>query len=312
MPLPVSAVRPRCRPGARLLWRAGLGLLVLVLIAGAIFEAFNHLLDEAGEYIQWAFRRAVGGTSDTAPSYRGLRTFAEPLATACQYAALVLARTNDLDHMHRAYVSGVLARLRIGQTNEAIAWAQEIRDRQSRNWFTRLDRPRAWSIPFMTGSPAGLLERMHWQEVRTESCRLTLALKLHKETHGAWPDSLSQLEPDILPKIPRNPFSGQPFHYRRTEGEYLFASVGPKNQSPDWLLSTNRLTAHDGSRWQVFSSVDPALKLAEWQRHQSPSTLTMDLRMLLRYGLLPRGMRIVAQPPTNALPPSTNSTNTAR
>jgi len=279
------------------------------LMASAFGSALEETLEGAGRYIQWGLRRVAGGASETPPRFEGLRTFAEPLAITMRHVAILLARTNDLDHVHRAYVGGVLARLRAGHTNEAIAWAEMTCAKRPRAWYSLFDRPAAWSVPSATGSPAGCLERIRWHRVQVESCRLTLALRLYRETHRRWPNSLSPLVPDILPEIPLDPFSGQPFLYRRTDAEYVFATVGPvgtENRSPDWLLSTNRLTAHDSGRRQVFSSMDPALALAEWQRQQAQSNPTFDVRMLLRYGLLPRGTRILTQPPT-ATSPSTNT-----
>ncbi|MBM3500616.1 MAG: hypothetical protein FJX74_18320 [Armatimonadetes bacterium] len=57
---------------------------------------------------------------------------------------------------------------------------------------------------------------------------LTVALELHFARQGAYPKALAELTPDVLTELPVDPFSGEPFRYRR-EGEltYTLYSVGP-------------------------------------------------------------------------------------
>jgi hypothetical protein len=57
--------------------------------------------------------------------------------------------------------------------------------------------------------------------------RLELAIREYSLVHGAPPATLSQLSPAILRGVPVDPFTGQPFPYRRTPGGYLLYSVGP-------------------------------------------------------------------------------------
>jgi hypothetical protein len=52
------------------------------------------------------------------------------------------------------------------------------------------------------------------------------ALRLFHSEHGRWPASLIELVPDLLSKVPTDPFSGQPLVYRCTEDGYLLYSVG--------------------------------------------------------------------------------------
>jgi hypothetical protein len=44
---------------------------------------------------------------------------------------------------------------------------------------------------------------------------------------GKLPDSLSELVPDMLPAIPKDPFDEQPLRYRRLPQGFTVYSVGP-------------------------------------------------------------------------------------
>ena len=57
--------------------------------------------------------------------------------------------------------------------------------------------------------------------------QLNGALRRHRLSHGLYPADLDNLVPDILPKLPPDPFSGEPFKYRREMGGAMLYSVGP-------------------------------------------------------------------------------------
>ena len=67
-----------------------------------------------------------------------------------------------------------------------------------------------------------VLTHMHLQNARHEAkiglAQLALALKIFKAEKGKYPDSLSELVPDILPELPKDPFTGKDFVYKK-EGE---------------------------------------------------------------------------------------------
>lgn len=50
-----------------------------------------------------------------------------------------------------------------------------------------------------------------------DAMQLMLALEVYRGRHGAYPESLGELAPDILPSIPLDAVSGTPFGYRRFE-----------------------------------------------------------------------------------------------
>ncbi len=59
-----------------------------------------------------------------------------------------------------------------------------------------------------------------------ELARVTLALELWRAAHKEYPADLSVLAPGLLPAVPADPFSGQPFRYRRVKAGYALYSLG--------------------------------------------------------------------------------------
>lgn len=53
-----------------------------------------------------------------------------------------------------------------------------------------------------------------------------LALTLYERRQGAWPESLADLSPNLLPTIPLDRLTGQPLHYRLVDGVPRLYSVG--------------------------------------------------------------------------------------
>lgn len=93
------------------------------------------------------------------------------------------------------------------------------------------DKVRATKNPFtllMTPSLFG----SHIANLELQSLRrgiyILAALKLYQLKHQFYPDSLSDLAPEIIPEVPLDPFSNQPFIYRIDQDQTLFFySVGP-------------------------------------------------------------------------------------
>jgi hypothetical protein len=53
-----------------------------------------------------------------------------------------------------------------------------------------------------------------------------LALTLYERRHGAWPETLAELSPDLLPIVPVDRLTGQPLHYRLVDNIPRLYSVG--------------------------------------------------------------------------------------
>jgi ABC-type transport system involved in multi-copper enzyme maturation permease subunit len=84
-----------------------------------------------------------------------------------------------------------------------------------------------------------------------------LAAERYRRRHGAWPERLDQLTPDLLEKVPADPFTGRPLILRRLDDGLVIYSVGADGQDDggdvDGRPTINREAAKDiGFRlWDV-------------------------------------------------------------
>lgn len=70
-------------------------------------------------------------------------------------------------------------------------------------------------------------------EMRVDSTLTMLAIEIFKIEHGEYPESLTQLVPQYLPKVPADYFDpGQPIQYKLSSNGYLLFSVG-SDGNPD-------------------------------------------------------------------------------
>jgi hypothetical protein len=56
--------------------------------------------------------------------------------------------------------------------------------------------------------------------------RAAVALRLYRLKHGAYPDTLNALAPELLPDVPKDPFTGANLIYRREGQGFVVYSVG--------------------------------------------------------------------------------------
>ncbi|TWU00028.1 hypothetical protein Pla108_09710 [Botrimarina colliarenosi] len=63
-------------------------------------------------------------------------------------------------------------------------------------------------------------------KTKYEATRLALALAIYRTDHNAYPASLDELVPAVLPKLPVDTFTDAPFLYRLTDDGYLLYSCG--------------------------------------------------------------------------------------
>jgi hypothetical protein len=86
-----------------------------------------------------------------------------------------------------------------------------------------------WRYP-LTGGALGGLARSHVAVCDTLAGRdvsiVGLACQQHKSRHGAFPGALVDLVPDILPRVPVDPFTGKDLVYRLTPDGFVVYSVG--------------------------------------------------------------------------------------
>lgn len=66
-----------------------------------------------------------------------------------------------------------------------------------------------------------------------------LALRQYQKTHADYPETLDQLVPEILPRVPLDPFSDKPLVYRRHDTEsFMLYSVGPDGVDNGGLIQS--------------------------------------------------------------------------
>ena len=53
-----------------------------------------------------------------------------------------------------------------------------------------------------------------------------MALKQYKLKHKTYPDSILQLVPEVLTKLPLNPFSGENYQYQRKGDGFIITAEG--------------------------------------------------------------------------------------
>ncbi len=89
-----------------------------------------------------------------------------------------------------------------------------------------LQRLRYWPLAVLM--PA--LDRVNLQEEFAKQQRdatlVAVALELYRRRHGAWPVTLDELTPHLLPKVPPDRYDGQPLKYRLVDRQPLLYSVG--------------------------------------------------------------------------------------
>jgi hypothetical protein len=59
-----------------------------------------------------------------------------------------------------------------------------------------------------------------------DTARIGIACKIYKNLHGDFPEDLAKLSPEILKKVPVDPFTGHPFIYKKQDSGFIVYSVG--------------------------------------------------------------------------------------
>lgn len=73
--------------------------------------------------------------------------------------------------------------------------------------------------------------RMRFRDAfRLNMGRITLAIAAYKDIHGEYPESLDQLKSSLGWELPKDPYSGQDFGYRREGTGYILYSTGPDGE----------------------------------------------------------------------------------
>jgi len=90
-----------------------------------------------------------------------------------------------------------------------------------------------------------------------ETARIGMACKIFKNLYGDFPDELSELSSGILGEIPVDPFTGNPYIYRKGDSGFIVYSVG-SNQKDEggrgtWTITQMVMERDDDWAWREES-----------------------------------------------------------
>ena len=78
--------------------------------------------------------------------------------------------------------------------------------------------------------------------------RTACALERHRLANGKYPETLDALAPQFIAKVPRDPISGQPLHYRAVDGQFVLYSVGWNEKDDGGIVSLTKRGTVDFDR----------------------------------------------------------------
>ncbi len=94
-----------------------------------------------------------------------------------------------------------------------------------------------------------------------DTARIGIACKIFKNLNGDFPDELSELSPGILDEIPVDPFTGNPYVYRKGDSGFIVYSVG-SNQKDEggrgtWKITQKVMEKDDDWAWKEEANFIP-------------------------------------------------------
>ncbi|MEM1165429.1 MAG: hypothetical protein AAGI30_03975 [Planctomycetota bacterium] len=146
---------------------------------------------------------------------------------------------------------------------------------ESGPWWRRYRHP---LIAMLMPALDHVRARQYEMEQEQRGILVAIALCQHFAEHGAWPASLDELVPHLLPSVPRDIFDGQPVRYRLTDAGPVLYSIGADHDDDggtwpavretnswrshgkvdNWTATPNRSPSADGD-WILFrlGEIDP-------------------------------------------------------
>jgi hypothetical protein len=99
----------------------------------------------------------------------------------------------------------------------------------------RLHKPDAVLPAILTafmegGDDKKILQIFHRHQALLDSIVAALAVERYRRDKGHWPETLADLVPDYLPKVPLDLYDGAPLRYRQLDDGVVVYSVGPDGQ----------------------------------------------------------------------------------
>jgi len=86
-----------------------------------------------------------------------------------------------------------------------------------------------------------------------DTFKLALALKIYKQQHGHYPDTLAPLAPEVIKELPLDPFTGKDYIYRRESKGFIVYSVGPNEKDNGGVYDPKQSTKYDDIAFKVIN-----------------------------------------------------------
>jgi hypothetical protein len=122
--------------------------------------------------------------------------------------------------------------------------------------FDGLDRYRYWPIRLMLPAWSSSIGRARRTAQWRDAILTAIALELYHRHHAVYPDSLTELVPDLLPTIPVDMFSNQPVRYVLRDGRPLLYSVGTNGIDDGGTLGTSKPDPNHGAATSRYADGD--------------------------------------------------------
>ncbi|MBI4243254.1 MAG: hypothetical protein HY606_04110 [Planctomycetes bacterium] len=86
-----------------------------------------------------------------------------------------------------------------------------------------------------------------------DGLEIALALKIYKSKNVEYPDSLNDIIPEYVSELPRDPFTGQNYIYRKEGEGFIVYSIGRNERDDNGLYDEKSLQRkHDDLAWRCL------------------------------------------------------------
>lgn len=153
--------------------------------------------------------------------------------------AVQVSRPADRERVLLAGAGEGLARLRVSgdrSYHELARFERAAKEGFVPAWWMYVSQPVALACFLNRPSRAVHVREREWFLWRLETARLLLALRLRRDAIGHWPDSLDELVPEYLDRLPLDTLHARPFLYRR--------------QGAHWVLWLEDREGHEPNNWE--------------------------------------------------------------
>lgn len=91
-------------------------------------------------------------------------------------------------------------------------------------------------------------------EAMYDTAQIGLACKIYKNLYGDFPEELAELSPEVMEKIPVDPFTGEPFIYKKGEAGFIVYSRGSNLRDDGgkgtWIITSMVMEKDDDWAWK--------------------------------------------------------------